>query len=229
MPPTRPRASTEDVHALLRADVLAGVHEPGSKLKFAALCQRYGASVSVVREVLSRLAEQGLVTSEPRVGFRVRSVSIADLRELTSARIDVESLALRAAIERGEMDWESDLVAAHHRLERTPLLTGEPPRVSDEWERAHATFHSTLLAACGNAWLLAFACTLRDAAEFYRRWSQTQEPGRNVAAEHRGLLQAALDREPDSAVQRLREHYQRTADILEAALAATAPTETVPR
>ena len=219
MPATRARANTEAVHALLRADLLGGVHPPGSRLKFAALCERYGASVSVLREALSRLAEQGLVESEPRIGFRVRSVTIADLRDLTATRIDLETMALRSAIERGGMEWESDLVAAHHRLERTPLLTEDaPPRVADDWETAHARFHAALLEGCGSPWLLGLACTLRDAAEFYRRWSQLQEPGRDVAGEHRAILEAVLDRDTDTAVARLRDHYQHTADILERAL-----------
>lgn len=215
----RQRANTETVHAALRADLLGGVHAPGSKLKFAPLCEQYGASVSVVREALSRLSEQGLVESEPRVGFRVRTVSVEDLRDLTAARVDLESVALRYAIERGKMEWETELVAAHHRLERTPLLTDDaPPRVSDEWERAHSRFHAALLDGCGNGWLLGLAATLRDAAEFYRRWSQLQEPDRDVAAEHRAILEATLDRDADTAVQRLCDHYQHTATIVEHAL-----------
>jgi len=215
----RPRANTETVHALLRADLLGGVHPPGSRLKFTPLCERYGASVSVVREALSRLSEQGLVVSEPRIGFRVRPVTVEDLRDLTATRIDVEAMALRYAVERGGMDWESELVAAHHRLERTPLLTEDaPPRVSDAWESAHGRFHAALLEGCGSAWLIGIACTLRDAAEFYRRWSQLQEPGRDVAAEHRAILEATLDRDADAAVARLRDHYQHTADILERSL-----------
>lgn len=216
----RRRASTETVHDLLRADVLGGVHPPGSKLKFTPLCERYGASVSVVREALTRLAEQGLVESEPRVGFRVRSLSVADLRDLTATRIDVETLALRYSIERGGMDWESEVVGSHHWLERTPMLTPDPPaRITDDWEQAHTAFHTALLDGCGSSWLLSLTYTLRGASEFYRRWSQTEEPNRDVAGEHRAIMEAALDRDVASAGELLRAHYQHTADIVEAWLA----------
>ncbi|WP_068255271.1 GntR family transcriptional regulator [Janibacter corallicola] len=215
----RPRASTETVYALMRGDVLAGVYPPGSRLKFMPLCERYGASVSVIREALSRLCEQGLVESEPRIGFRVRAVSVADLRDLTATRIDVEVMALRQAIERGGVDWESAIVAAHHRLERTPLLTvDEPLRVSDDWEEAHSQFHSTLLDGCASEWMLGITRTLRDAAEFYRRWSQLHEPSRDVAAEHRAIVDATIARDADTAAAQLRKHYQCTADIVERAL-----------
>lgn len=221
---TRTRANTESVHALLRADVLAGVHPPGERLKFTPLCERYGASVSVVREALARLAEQGLVVSEPRIGFRVRELSLTDLRQLTSARIDIECMALAHAVDNGDLDWESRLVAAHHRLERTPLMTDDPaPRVSDEWESTHAEFHAVLLSGCENEWLLRVSRTLRDASEFYRRWSQLVEPGRDVAGEHAAIVERAMARDADGATTRLREHLQRTADILERSLASSAP------
>ncbi|KQY56522.1 GntR family transcriptional regulator [Nocardioides sp. Root140] len=215
------RANTEAVHALLRADVLGGVHQPGERLKFASLCERYGASVSVIREALTRLVEQGLVESEPKIGFKVRSVSIDDLRDLTATRIDIETIALAYAIERGGVDWEADMVGAHHKLERTPMLTTDgPPRISDEWEDAHGRFHIALLDGCGSPRLLDIACSLRDAAEFYRRWSQTRDTGRDVACEHREILEATLARDSETAVERLRQHYQRTAEILETALTA---------
>ncbi|MFD4324863.1 GntR family transcriptional regulator [Nocardioides sp. NPDC058538] len=217
---TRPRASTEEVYARLRADVLGGVYAPGERLKSTPLCEAYGASVSVIRETLSRLTEQGLVESEPRIGFRVRQVSVDDLRHLTSARIDIETLTLRYAIEQGDMNWESEVVAAHHRMERTPMLTADaPPRVSDDWEVAHSCFHGALLDGAPNPWLLGIATTLRDAGEFYRRWSQVHEPGRDVAGEHREILEATLARDADRAVRALTQHYQHTADILERALA----------
>ncbi|WP_265447046.1 GntR family transcriptional regulator [Flexivirga meconopsidis] len=220
MASTKQRANTEAVYAQVRADVLGGVHRPGERLKFSALCERYGASVSVVREALSRLAEQGLVVSEPRIGFAVRAMTVDDLRDLTMTRIELETLALRKAIERGDVDWESQIVAAHHRLERTAMFTDDdaPPRVSDDWEVAHAAFHGSLLSGCDSPWLLGIATTLRDAAEFYRRWSQIVEPDRDACGEHRAILEAALARDADLATERLREHYQRTADIVERGL-----------
>lgn len=218
MPATKQRASTEEVYAALRGDVLGGAFRPAEKLKFSPLCERYGASVSVIREALTRLAEQGLVEAEPRIGFRVRSLSLADLQDLTATRIDLETLAFRYSIERGDVEWESALVAAHHRLERTPMHEEGSTTLTDEWESAHAAFHIALLAGCASPWLLGMTHTLRDAAEFYRRWSYTQQPGRDVAGEHRDILTAALDRDADRASALLAQHYRHTAQIVEESL-----------
>lgn len=61
----KPDATTrgESVLATVRADIVHGVLPPGSKLAFAMLTERYAASTGVLREVLPRLVEQGLVTS----------------------------------------------------------------------------------------------------------------------------------------------------------------------
>lgn len=210
----RARASTEEVHDQLRADILAGIHPPGSRLKFAPLGERYAASVGVLREALTRLTEQRLVTSEPRIGFTVAALSDDDLRDLTATRIEIESVAVRRAVAKGSVDWESGVVAAHHRLERTPMREGKPSRISDSWEEAHAAFHRAVLDGCCSPRLMEITNALRDSAELYRRWSGVQDPNRDVAAEHRRIMDAVLARDADEAAAALRDHYDRTLGIL---------------
>jgi len=64
-----PRSSTTRsafVHAQLREDVLRGVLPPGQRLRLVELAERFSVSQSVVREALTRLAEQGLAVAVPR-------------------------------------------------------------------------------------------------------------------------------------------------------------------
>ncbi len=216
----RARAKTGDVHEQLRADILGGAYEPGSKLKFAELGARYGASVSVIREALTRLVEQRLVTSEPQLGFRVQSLTLDDLHDLTATRISLELIALVSAMERGGLEWESALVAAHHRLQRTPVFAEHgPTRMSDEWESAHAAFHRALLEGCASPRLLAITDDLRASTELYRRWSLPLAPARDKAREHQRIFDAAIARDVTAASAALREHYEHTATILEKSLA----------
>jgi DNA-binding GntR family transcriptional regulator len=85
------------------------------------LTERFEVSQSVVREALTRLTEQGLLVATPQRGFRVRDLSVEDIAELTETRVQVESLALRLAVERGDLQRETGILAAHYRLERTPV------------------------------------------------------------------------------------------------------------
>src|SRR6201987_4313755 len=165
---TTPATRTEQVYDLLRSDLLNGFLQPSQKLKMVELTERFGVSQSVVREALTRLTEQGLLAATPQRGFRVRDLSIEDIAELTETRIEVESLALRLAVERGDLQWETGILTAHHRLERTPV-TRDDGTVSEDWSVRHRDFHQSLLAGCGNRRLEAVANSLRDGAETHRR------------------------------------------------------------
>jgi DNA-binding GntR family transcriptional regulator len=199
----------------MRMDILSGRLVPGERLPFAELTSRYQASAGVLREVLPRLVEQGLVTSEPQLGFRVISLSETDLLELTEARVLVETAVLRQAIEHGDVAWESRLVASHHTLSRTPGSSSDG-RINDEWLKTHAAFHGLLLEASPNRRLRTVAENLRSAAELYRCWSRPQgrEAKRDTAEEHKSIIDAALARDTEGAVRELVNHIVRTTTLL---------------
>jgi DNA-binding GntR family transcriptional regulator len=203
------------VYRRLRSEILTGRLPPGARLPFAELSQRYDASIGVLREALPRLVEQGLVISIPQIGFRVVSASPEDLRHLTEARVEIETLVLRQSVQHGDLAWESEVLGAHHTLRRLPMLTADN-EVSEVWLEAHAVFHSTLLQSCPNPRLKNIADLLRDSAEIYRCWSAEygQEHDRDVTGEHQRLLDAALARDPDAATTALSQHIQLTTDIL---------------
>ncbi|MFC9439257.1 GntR family transcriptional regulator [Nocardia sp. NPDC057030] len=208
---------TDGIHQALRADILGGRLVPGERLKFPDLADRYQVSVGATREVLTRLVAEGLVVAKPHQGFQVRPLSHRDLAELTQARAEIESLVLRLSVLEGDMRWEGDAVAAHHVLERAPYRDpADPDRLTDEWSQAHAAFHYALLAGCANQRLLDAARSLRQEAELYRQWSVSMgnEPGRDVAAEHRALLDAVLARDAGHAQQLLRDHITHTTRVL---------------
>ena len=219
MTTTRPDAITraEGVYRLLRSDILGGRLVPGERLKFPDLCERYRTSVGAAREVLTRLENEGLVQSQSHRGFTVTELSHRDLADLTEARVEVESMVLRLSIRDGDVHFEAQAVAALHLLERIPFFDAEDPtHPSDAWVSAHAAFHRALLAGCRNRRLLETAQSLRDEAELYRQWSVSlgHEPDRDVAAEHRALLEYTLARDTDAAVAQLREHVAHTARLL---------------
>jgi DNA-binding GntR family transcriptional regulator len=205
------------VYHAIRRDILAGRLGPGDRLRFAELCQRYEASMGVLREGLSRLVEQELVVAEPQHGFRVASVTPADLDDLTQARVAIEALVLREAIAKGDVAWEARLVAAHHTLDRTPMIDpADPGAFNENWTAAHAAYHAALLDGCPNARLRSVATALRDSAELYRQWSTRfgHEGARDIPAEHGQIVEAALARDADRAVELLVGHIQRTTNVL---------------
>jgi DNA-binding GntR family transcriptional regulator len=207
----------EDLLNQLRLDILSGHLTPGQRLKFSEMTTHYGVSSGLLKEALSNLVEMGLATVQPNQGYSVVPLSAESLAELTEARIRIEPMVFGLSVANATLEWESQLVAAHHVLEHTPLEGAQGSHtVSDEWADAHAEFHRTMLAACGNSRLLAFAIKLRDEAELYRRWSVslTHDSHRDQAAEHRSMMEAALARDQERAVRLLADHICLTASLL---------------
>jgi DNA-binding GntR family transcriptional regulator len=208
---------TGEVYEALRVDILNTRIEPGSKLKIAELSNRFGVSLSVVREALTRLGEQRLVIANPQRGFSVVGLSVNDLDDLTNVRTEIESMALRDSITHGGVAWEADVVAALHRLERTEIYA-DPDHVSPEWLDLHRAYHHALVAGGASARLRAIANTLRDNAELYRMWSRTwaHDVDRDLHAEHRAIMTAALSGDEEAAVAALSQHIARTTAALKA-------------
>jgi DNA-binding GntR family transcriptional regulator len=206
---------TADVYNALRAEILNGAFEPGHRLKLVALGERFGVSLSVVREVLTRLAEQGLLVLNPQRGFSVVPLSVDDLRDVTCVRVQIECLALREAIKSGDVSWEAQIVSSHHAMDRTPMLNddGTPNEV---WADCHRTFHQALLAGCGSPRLQSIADALRESADLYRTWSGSLagDHSRDPVAEHRRLKDLCLARDVDGAAQALAEHIERASIML---------------
>lgn len=216
-----------DVYAQLRSDIFDRRFAPGERLKPVELGERFGVSISVMREALGLLAAQNLLRIERNRGFHVTTMSASELVELTAAREINEGAALRLSVQRGGVVWESEVLAAHHRLSSQPMYQpGEPPTRNNEWATAHMAFHHKLIDACGNTVLLDICDRLSDAAELYRAWSSVGgEANRDVAGEHRGLLEAALAHDADLAVERFEAHVERTVTILLESRAALDPAQ----
>ncbi len=213
---TLAKTRVQAVHSAVRGDILSGRLQPGEKLSPQALAQQHGVSLGVAREALTRLAEQGLVVSQPQQGFQVIKISRADLLDLTSVRLDIETLAVRRSVEKGDMEWRSRLVAAHYVLEHTPQYAPGSRVIAEEWARAHHDYHELLLSACGSPRLLHIAESLRDSAEIYRRWSSPLggRTADDVAAEHRAILEAAQSGDAELAATQLANHISHTTEVL---------------
>ncbi|WP_455922732.1 GntR family transcriptional regulator [Pseudomonas putida] len=217
-----PRPQTEDSHekrtmasqleVRVRQDIINGHLAPGSKLRLKELAESYDAGVIPLREALSRLAAVGFITVEDQKGFRVGAISAEEIRDITNARLHIETKALAESILQGDVEWESRLIAAHHRLDRLELVEGPERLMRPEWEQAHDAFHSALIGGCRSAWLQRLASTLRDQTARYRILAMhyPEAAKRDIPGEHRQLLHACLSKDVGRACELLRSHYEAT-------------------
>lgn len=204
------QSSTQRTYQTLRNEIITGRLAPGERLKVETLKENYGTGASPVREALSLLTSDQLVERLDQRGFRVAKTSSAQFQEILNLRCNLEDLALRRSIENGDQAWEELLVLSHHYLARADR------EAIENFEECHKNFHMTLLGACGSPILLRFCDQLYDLNVRYRFLAGTSKSykSRDVEAEHRAILDAAVNRDAELAAKLLIEHYRSTGAFL---------------
>lgn len=202
----------------LRRDILTGVFVPGSKLRIEELRKNYDIGASPLREALSRLVSNGLVTAQGQKGFRVAPVSIEDIRDITDTRKLLEHAALSDSLKNADADWEVQVVAAYDKLDKAHEKLQRTSGASvDEWEQANYEFHEVLVSACKSKWQLNFRQVVYDQAERYRRLVVLDdEQERGAHEEHRQMLNAAVARDIGKSCRLADDHAERTYELMAA-------------
>jgi GntR family carbon starvation induced transcriptional regulator len=212
--PGEKRTLASQLEARIRQDIINGHLAPGSRLRLKDLAEAYDVGVIPLREALSRLASSGFVSAADQKGFSVGQISAAEIADITAARLHIECKALADSIRQGDVEWESRVLAAHHRLDRLTIVEGAQRLLKPEWEQAHERFHEALISSCQSPTLLRLCTALRDQTARYRFLSMhyAESVVRDVPDEHRQLMSAALAKDVDKACELLSAHYQATTD-----------------
>jgi GntR family transcriptional regulator, carbon starvation induced regulator len=210
-----PKTIAESVYRRFRQDILWGKFEPGAPLRSEQLKKTYDVGISPLREALSRLASEQLVTLTAQRGFRVATLTIEDVLDTMETRIVIESEALSRSIGQGDVAWETGIVSSFHTLSRLELPQG-PGDEAETWAKHHRAFHMALLAGCRSRWLYHLAGSLFDQAERHRFLLAVKEPdgdmARDTNTEHRRIMEAAIAGKAKVALAALDYHYRTTAE-----------------
>ena len=210
------RTLATDLFEQLRSDILHNRLDPGSRLRFKDLRERYQSGLSPLREALMRLVSEGLVVLEDHKGFRVASVSREEMQDIANTLLELEAIAIRMAVEKGDDRWEADIVARFHELSKRQMFAADGT-LDTEWEARNVAFHESLYAACGSPSLKLVCHVLYERHSRYRRLRtrDTGNPDRDVSKEHEALMRATIERDAPAAVALLRHHRSATlGDVL---------------
>ncbi|MDE2647591.1 MAG: GntR family transcriptional regulator [Paracoccaceae bacterium] len=198
-------------YSKIREDILASKFPPNHKLKVKELSGLYDIGVIPIREALSRLESEELVTHVGQTGFTVSQISKEDLRSLVETRILIESLALELSIKNFSNKWEEELVLAFHRLQRTDRVVeiNGLRTINRNWITYHHSFHLTLINNSGLPWLNKFCSELLDHSTKYGVFITVEYPNfpRKSAKEHKDLYDCVLAKDSEGSKTLLKQHY----------------------
>lgn len=190
--------------------LLTGGLAPGEKLKIDRLRDVLDVGASPIREALSLLVSDQLVVRHEQRGFQAALTSRENFDEILSLRSTLESDALRKSMAAATPEWVEELVLVHHRMTRSKSAGAKA------FEVEHKNFHMALIGNCKSPLLLHICDQLYDLNIRYRFIAGRSHAykGRKVDDEHQDILDAVISEAPDTAVELLLLHYERTGDFL---------------
>lgn len=194
-------------------DLVERVWPPGARLKPSEIAPRYEMAPSAARESLIRLAAMGFVENPAKRGFRTIKGTPESVSDHAGLRTAIEIEAARLSIENGDLAWEGDLAAAHHRLSHLEGRMTDLQNLSIEelriWTQAEHEFHGALSSACGSPVLIE---AQRDAFTRFRLHLVSVYPGwgfrgEESVREHQEIVTAALNRDSAACATAIRKHF----------------------
>lgn len=199
----------DSVYERLRNEILSCVFKPGSQIHEQDLAQRYAVSKSPIRDALLRLQEQHLVEVLPRKGYRIKSISVSDAREMYEMRLLLEQSCLRRAIDEAP---DEEL----RQLDRFLIV----PRNIDlpAWIAYNQSFHIAIAQACGNQ---RMARASIEVIEQFDRLTYAgvsslsdRKPLQRFVEEHGEIIHAVQNRDKRKACALAREHIENSRERL---------------
>ena len=196
----RPRA--DQVYDRLRAAILARQYQPGDRLREEELATWLNVSRTPVREALSRLTNEGLLSTAPGRGLIVRKLDNAEIDELYALREVLEGTAARFAAQHAS---ESEIAAMLAIVETSKRAHGK----YDELARLNRRFHAAVYGACHNRFLLDALDNLSTALALLPGTTLSL-PGRETSAfnEHMKIVHAIEQRDGALAEKLTRHHIE---------------------
>jgi len=187
----------------LREQILNGELHEGQQLRQDAIAAEFQISRIPVREALSHLAAEGLITIVANRGAVVSSLAPEEIEQLFETRAVLECYMLRCAIPNFTDDdfekAEAILKSYEESLEHDSEIKN--------WGAWNWSFHSTLYAPANKPTTLALIKKLNTNCDRYTRLHLVFTRSLHQAGQaHRELLKACRSRNPDIASAALWKH-----------------------
>lgn len=144
MPKKKGRASKHSIYKKIRSDIITGKKKPGERLSIDRLKEKFGTSVTPVRDALQMLNQEDLVAIKPRSGYYVALVSLKELNDMLELRKILELAAVERAAERITPEQIVRLETVHAGY------TNDEDETYSRYTEENKTFHCLVAEASGN-------------------------------------------------------------------------------
>jgi DNA-binding GntR family transcriptional regulator len=200
-------STVDTVLNVIRQRIITGEYPPNSKIMPKQIAEDCGTSFIPVREALRVLESEGFVSFVHNRGAWVTPLSLSDLEDLYTIRLELECEAVRRAEPMNDREL-SEIDAVLSEAERA-ALAGQQTRVIE----LNRVFHFSLYAKANSPRRLKLIEQLWMHSARYQRLALIH---RDDAAdgEHRVVLNAVANGDQNTAADALRDHLETTVTLV---------------
>lgn len=199
----QPVTAAQKAYIELKRRIIDGVLAEGAPIRQDEIAQAMGVSKIPVREALTRLESEGLVTLTPNAGATVAVLSVGDYVEMLDMRLALESRALELAI--------PNMASSDFDRARQLLREYDQAMTQQEWSDLNVRFHECLYAPADRPRLMAMTRAVQNQMGRIMRLRVTMAAEHSRShAEHIQLLDACERGDKALAVSLLRAHIEQT-------------------
>lgn len=210
---------SDSVYEIVKQQIMDLKLVPSKRLVIDQLARELGVSNTPLREALTRLELEGLVTRRSLQGFTVVPVpDMGDMDELFELRLMLEPGAARAASRNVSPD---ELALLRSSVKRMIELAGGDSdtghyRRHRSLVSADTYFHDFIAEASGNKLLRRAISGLHAHVTIYRLYFKVgyAPEGSDTADEHASIVEALAEHNPAQAARAMREHLRRSQERL---------------
>lgn len=195
----QPSLVGQSTYDRLREMILSGVLPLGTALQEKKLADRLGVSRTPVREAITRLSSEGLITRGSGLTPVVRRITIAEIVEILHVRRVLEVEAAGLAATHGPCDELSEIRTVFERFRDCQAPFASEHTATDD------QLHDLLAKRAGSQLLQAMIHDLRIKTRIFdtRRVPERLLPGTH---EHLAIIDAVTSRDPARAQAAMRTH-----------------------
>ena len=185
--------------------VLNSELRPGERTSVNLLAARLDIGRTPVKEAITRLQTQGLLSVAGRSGTVVNRVDREQTQQLFALRRVLEDFAAESAVENVTQKQLSEIRRCLQKLGRS--------NTTAEFVRANVEFHSLIVAAAGNPFLIRFFSQLQIQLQIVTYLLRRGFDTKAAAARHREheiIVKALEKRDAKALKDALRTHVMTT-------------------
>ena len=198
----RTRSLASVVQAEIERMIVSGKLAPNARVNENALAQELGVSRGPIREACSALAAMGLIEIIPNRGFFVRALSDEEALDVSEARASIfASMAMLLA----SRITDSQVAILRELVDRMDKIV--PTGEVSIYYPVNLEFHEQIARMCGNQRLGKIYLGLARELHIQRYRALSSGDTLHVSnAEHRAILDALTERDPNKAFMVARSH-----------------------